>query len=52
MLGLLPQYGMVGLGFISALERDIFTNGRVIKTAADMQGLKIRVIPGPVYVTA
>lgn len=52
MLELLPQYGMVGLGFISALERDIFTNGRVIKTAADMQGLKIRVIPGPGYVTA
>jgi len=52
MLGLLPQYGMVGLGFISALERNTFTNGRVIKTAADMQGLKIRVIPGPGYITA
>lgn len=52
MLELLPQYGMVGLGFISALERNTFTNGRPIKTAADMQGLKIRVIPGPGYVTA
>lgn len=52
MLELLPKYGMVGLGFISALERDTFTNGRVIKTAADMKGLKIRVIPGPGYVTA
>jgi tripartite ATP-independent transporter DctP family solute receptor len=52
MLELLPQYGMVGLGFISALERNTFTNGRAIKTAADMQGLKIRVIPGPGYVTA
>ncbi|MEP9377338.1 TRAP transporter substrate-binding protein [Aquabacter sp. CN5-332] len=52
MLELLPQYGMVGLGFISALERNVFTNGRVVKTAADMKGLKIRVIPGPGYVTA
>lgn len=52
MLGLLPKYGMVGLGFISALERNVFTNGREIKTADDMKGLKIRVIPGPGYVTA
>lgn len=52
MLNLLPNYGMVGLGFISALERNIFTTGRAITKAADMKGLKIRVIPGPGYVTA
>jgi TRAP-type transport system periplasmic protein len=52
MLDLLPKYGLVGLGFISALERNIFTNGKVIAKASDMKGLKIRVIPGPGYVTA
>lgn len=52
MLGLLPKYEMVGLGFISALERNIFTNGKVISKADDMKGLKIRVIQGPGYVKA
>jgi tripartite ATP-independent transporter DctP family solute receptor len=52
MLDLLPRYNLVGLGFISALERNIFTNGKIIKTAADMKGLKIRVIQGPGYVKA
>ncbi|WP_029354936.1 TRAP transporter substrate-binding protein [Bosea sp. 117] len=52
MLDLLPKYNLVGLGFISALERNIFTNGKVIKSAADMKGLKIRVIQGPGYVKA
>ncbi|TNC08326.1 C4-dicarboxylate ABC transporter substrate-binding protein, partial [Methylobacterium terricola] len=36
MLDLLPRYNMVGLGFISALERNIFTNGKTIGSAADM----------------
>ena len=44
MLDLLPRYNLQGLGFISALERNIFTNGKIIKSAADMKGLKIRVI--------
>ncbi|WP_298952486.1 TRAP transporter substrate-binding protein [uncultured Methylobacterium sp.] len=52
MLDLLPRYNMVGLGFISALERNIFTNGKTIQSAADMKGLKIRVIQGPGYVKA
>lgn len=52
MLDLLPRYNLQGLGFISALERNIFTNGKVIKSAADMKGLKIRVIQGPGYVKA
>ncbi len=52
MLDLLPRYNLVGLGFISALERNIFTNGKIIRSAADMKGLKIRVIQGPGYVKA
>lgn len=50
MLDLLPQHGMIGLNFISALERNIFTNGKEINSAEDMKGLKIRVIQGPGYV--
>lgn len=52
MLDLLPKHNLVGLGFISALERNIFTNGKVVNTVADMKGLKIRVIQGPGYVKA
>ena len=52
MLDLLPRYNLIGLGFISALERNIFTNGKVIRSASDMRGLKIRVIQGPGYVKA
>lgn len=51
-LDMLPKYNLVGLGFISALERNIFTNGKVVNTVADMKGLKIRVIQGPGYVKA
>ena len=52
MLDLLPRYNLVGLGFISSLERNIFTNGKIVAKAADMRGLKIRVIQGPGYVKA
>lgn len=51
MLDLLDQYDIKGLDFISALERNVFTNGKRIETAEDMKGLKIRVIQGPGYVT-
>lgn len=52
MLDLMPKYNLVGLGFISALERNIFTNGKVVNKVEDMKGLKIRVIQGPGYVKA
>ena len=52
MLDLLPQHDLIGLNFISALERNIFTNGKEVNSAADMKGLKIRVIQGPGYVSA
>lgn len=52
MLDMLPAHDLIGLDFISALERNIFTNGKRVETAADMQGLKIRVIQGPGYVAA
>lgn len=40
---------MVGLGWFSAIERDVFGD-RAINSAKDMEGLKIRVIQSPGYV--
>lgn len=48
-LDILPKYGMVGLGWFSAIERDVFGN-RAVNTADDLKGMKIRVIQSPGYV--
>ncbi len=48
-MDVLPKYGMVGLGWFSAIERDVFGN-RAINSADDMKGMKIRVIQSPGYV--
>jgi len=50
MLAGLDKHGLIGLGFIAPVERNIFTNGKRITRAADMAGLKIRVIQGPSFV--
>lgn len=48
-LDILPKYGMVGLGWFSAIERDVFGD-RPVNSADDMKGMKIRVIQSPGYV--
>lgn len=48
-MDVLPKYGMVGLGWFSAIERDVFGN-RAVNTADDLKGMKIRVIQSPGYV--
>ncbi len=48
-LDVLPKYGLVGLGWFSAIERDVFGN-RAVNSADDMKGMKIRVIQSPGYV--
>jgi len=50
MLAGLDKHGLIGLGFIAPVERNIFTNGKRITRASDMAGLKIRVIQGPSFV--
>ncbi len=50
MLAALGEHRLLGLGFISPIERNIFTNGKRITKAADMKGLKIRVIQGQGFV--
>lgn len=51
MLGYLDKHGMVGLGWISSLERNIY-GMRKIEHPDDMKGMKIRVIQSPGYVKA
>lgn len=45
----LPKYGLVGLGWFSAIERNVFGN-RPVNSAEDLKGMKIRVIQSPGYV--
>lgn len=49
-LGYLEEKNLKGLGFISALERNVLTSEKEIQSPADMEGLKIRVIQGPAFV--
>jgi tripartite ATP-independent transporter DctP family solute receptor len=46
----LPDRGLVGLGFFELGFREINNNRRPINRAEDIEGLKIRVIPTPIYV--
>lgn len=45
-LDMLPDYDLVGLGWLSAIERNVFGN-KEINSVADMKGLKIRVMQSP-----
>jgi tripartite ATP-independent transporter DctP family solute receptor len=44
--------GMISLGWGSVQERNIFTTSKPVRTLADMQGLKLRIIQSPGYVEA
>lgn len=48
-LDMLPRYGLVGLDFVYAQERDIASN-RPIRNAQDFHGMKMRVLQAPGYV--
>ncbi|WP_269500040.1 TRAP transporter substrate-binding protein [Castellaniella sp. S9] len=48
-LDMLPKYGLVGLDFLYAIERDIAST-KPIKNAKDFEGLKLRVMQAPGYV--
>lgn len=51
MLGYLDKHGLVGLGWISSLERNIY-GSRKVEHPGDMKAMKIRVIQSPGYVKA
>lgn len=51
MLGYMDKHGLVGLGWISSLERNIY-GVRKVEHPDDMKAMKIRVIQSPGYVKA
>lgn len=50
-LAMLPQYNLVGLGFLSVMERNVFS-AKPINKGRDMAGMKLRVMQSPGYVKA
>src|SRR5690606_38684203 len=48
---ILPKYGLVGLGWFSAIDRNVFGD-RAVNSVEDMKGMKIRVIQSPGYVAS
>jgi TRAP-type transport system periplasmic protein len=50
-LDMLPKYSLVGLGWLSVMERNVFSS-KPIRTGADMSGMKLRVMQSPGYVKA
>ena len=50
LFDLLPQKGLVGLAYWELGFRDINNSERPIEKAEDLEGLKMRVIPTPIYV--
>lgn len=50
-LDMLPKYSLVGLGWLSVMERNVFSS-KPIRSGADMDGMKLRVMQSPGYVKA
>jgi TRAP-type transport system periplasmic protein len=49
LLAKLPEKGFIGLAYAELGFRHVHNSKRPIKTLADLQGLKLRVIPVPIY---
>ena len=49
LMAKLPDKGFIGLAYAELGFRHIHNSKRPIKTLADLQGLKLRVIPVPIY---
>lgn len=50
-LDMLDQHGIIGLGYLSTLERNVFTN-KPINTSADLKGMKLRILQAPGHIKA
>jgi tripartite ATP-independent transporter DctP family solute receptor len=50
LLNKLEAGGLIGLGYMDAGSRSFFNNVRPIKTPADMDGLKLRVMQNPIFI--
>lgn len=50
-LDMLPEHDMVGLGWLSVMERNVFAS-KPVKSVKDLESFKIRVMQSPGYVEA
>lgn len=50
-LDMLPQHDLIGLGFLTVIERNVF-GSKAINKPEDMKGMKVRVMQSPGYVKA
>lgn len=50
-LDMLPKHNLVGLGWLSVMERNVFSS-KPIRNDKDMAGMKLRVMQSPGYVKA
>ena len=50
LLNRLEAGGLIGLGYMDAGSRSFYTTERPIRTIADLEGLKIRVMQNPIFV--
>lgn len=51
-LNYMDSRGLVGLTFLSAIERSVYTSKKPLKSLADIGNLKLRVMQSPSYVAA
>jgi tripartite ATP-independent transporter DctP family solute receptor len=50
LLALTQRHNIMGLSWLSVIERDVYTTKRPINKVADMEDLKIRVVQSPGYI--
>ncbi len=50
--GVLDKHNLKGIGFLEIGFRNLTNGKRPVKTAADVKGLKLRVVPNPAHVLA
>jgi tripartite ATP-independent transporter DctP family solute receptor len=49
-LDMMPSANMIGLTWLSAIERNVFTVKKPVKSLGDMKDLKLRVLQSPGYI--
>lgn len=50
-LDMMKPYNLIGLAWISSLERNVFTGKKTVNSLADMKDMKVRVMQSPGYIS-